>query len=252
MSFTRQKYIREKIAATSSVKVIEIAEALNTTPETIRKDLDELEKKGFLRRVHGGAISLDYFKMEESDFDLRSNLQMENKRYIAQNASREIESGSSLFIDNGTTCFEFAKTIIGIHKLKIVTPSLKIASFFQEESSAEVLLLGGWLKKYEPAVFGEYTLSMLRDFHTNKAILSCAGITVNEGLMDIDSDDAAIKRQAIISTDMTLLLADHTKFCSKAFVIVTQIENIGRIYTDTQLPDKIANIFIEKGVDLNR
>jgi len=239
MVIERESFILQKIYEKKRVKVNELAEALKVTPETIRKDLTEMEDKNLLKRVHGGAVALTYFKSVE---------QIDAKQTIASEVAKDILPGETIIVDNGSTCYEFAKSIIGIPGLTVITPSVKVALLLSESATISVFLLGGWLRPTEPSTKGDVTLSTLKDFHVNKTILSSAGVSAEFGLTEYLEEDVVIKRQAMECAEKVIVIADHTKFDLTALITVVPIEEVDEIYVDSKVDDEKLAPIKDKGV----
>lgn len=248
---TREEIILEILNKEKHIKVIEVAKLLKVTPETIRKDFDEMERKKLLKRVHGGAVVPHYFKATELDRDDRGKIQSEVKKRIANEVANNILSGESLIIDSGSTCYELAKILSQRSDLTIITPSIEIASVLNT-GECRVYMLGGWLRKSEPSVLGDMAIELLTRFNVNKTILSVAGISEEWGLTEYMEEDANIKYQAIKCGEKTIIMADNAKFDIKALINVAPIEEIDEIYTDNLLPDEKVAAFEEKGVKVIR
>lgn len=248
MASDRETYILQKIQKEKRVKVAELADELQVTPETIRKDLTEMEEHHLLKRVHGGAVIPSYFKASEPAYDDRSSMQIIAKQRIAAEVANDILPGETLLIDNGSTIYELAKAISDIPQLTIITPSLKIAMVFLKNPSTKVFLLGGWLRFTEPSTFGDVTLNQLKGFHVNKTILSVAGISAEYGLTEYLEEDAAIKRQALRCAEKKIVLVDHTKLDVTALLTVAPIEQIDQVYVDASEADPRICSIREKGI----
>ncbi|WNX83899.1 DeoR/GlpR family DNA-binding transcription regulator [Agathobaculum sp. NTUH-O15-33] len=248
MATEREGYILQKIQEEKRVKVAELAEALDVTPETIRKDLTELEERRLLQRVHGGAVALSYFKSSEPAYADRSQVQIEAKQRIAAEVAKEILPGETLLIDNGSTVYELAKLLRDIPQLTVITPSIKIAMEFLKNPSSKVLLLGGWLRTTEPSTVGDVTLNQLKGLHVNKTILSVAGLSAEHGLTEYLEEDAAIKRQALACGEKNIVLADHTKLDVTALLTVAPIDEIDEVYVDGEPDDPKLFAIRDKGV----
>lgn len=248
MANEREAYILHKIQTDKRVKVTDLAEALDVTPETIRKDLSDLEERHLLQRVHGGAVALSYFKSSEPAYSDRSAIQIEAKQRLAAEVAREILPGETLLLDNGSTIHELAKALCDIPLLTVITPSLKIALTFSNNPSTKVFLLGGWLRPTEPSTFGDVTLQQLKGFHVNKTILSVAGLSAEHGLTEYLEEDASIKRQALLCGEKKIVLIDHTKLDVTALLTVAPIEKIDEVYIDGSSDDPRIGAIREKGV----
>lgn len=248
---SREEIILEILHKEKHIKVTDVANSLKVTPETIRKDFDDMESRGLLKRVHGGAVVPNYSQVIESNFADRSGKQYEEKRKLAQAVADNLVENESIILDNGSTCYELAKIIAPRSDLTVITPSLNIASVLNK-GGCKVFVLGGWLRKTESSVIGDSVVKEMKKFNVSKSILSIAGINEEAGLSEFVEEDASIKKQAIKCGAKTIVMADSTKFDVNALITVAHMDEIDEIYTDNALSDERVKAFEEKGVKVIR
>lgn len=231
MVHERRAKIVDMLKYKKTLKVHSLMEEFNVSIETIRRDLESLEKNGCLKRVYGGAIRQGAFG-EEPSYDKREVKNLEAKKAIAIEAATLIEDGDTVFFDIGTTCLEIAKLLSDKKDLNILTNSLIIAKEVIDFSGCRVFLLGGELRKRELSISGFLAGTNLECFNADKAIIGAGGITMESGITDYHPEEASIRRIMIKRSKYSIVVADSSKFGVIAMNSVCPIEEIGIIVTD--------------------
>ena len=215
----RYEKIVEMVDAQGIKNTKELAQILNVTEMTIRRDCEELEKQGKLIRVRGGAKSINKTKIV-SDFDDKKMQDrtdfFDEKDLVCRKAASFVEEGDCIFLDGGTSILPIVKYLAG-KKVKIVTNSILLANMFQD-SGSELFLIGGkYLPKYNMAV-GSIALEMLGKFNFDYAFISCSGIDAKKKLIySADIETTEIKTKAMEIASKKYLLSDSSKFDIKGF-----------------------------------
>lgn len=174
---SRREKIAEMIQADRVLKVSDLMRQFDVSIETIRRDLEYLEKQGLLTRVYGGAV-LNQKKGKEPLYEQREIKHYAEKAAIAQRAVELIGDGDVLGIDIGTTAREFAKALIGKKKVIVLTNSMPIAEILSEDENIRVIMLGGEVRKGEFSVSGFVAEQVMSRFNLDKYILGIGGLTV--------------------------------------------------------------------------
>lgn len=199
----------------------ELANTLNVTETTIRRDCEELEQQGLLIRVHGGAKSIKQNEIlsnkDEKKMSERIDVHHIEKDIVCKRAVSFIKDGDCVFLDGGTSIVPMLKYIKN-KKIKIVTHSMLIANLFDEDSNAELFLIGGkYIPEYNMSV-GPITLSDLEKFNFDYAFLSCAGIDLERQLIyTAEMDTMAVKQKAMNLSVKKYMLIDSSKIFVKGF-----------------------------------
>ena len=206
----RRAAILSMLERNSSVQVAEVADALGVSRVTARADLDALARDGKLRRTHGGAVSLSR-TLTVSIQDLRVNVNVEAKRAIARVAATLVQPGQSVLVDTGTTGLELVRALGERGEVTIVTADLTIADYVDRSMpSAEVVLLGGALRKGHRYTYGPLTMRSLEIIHADKAII-CPTAIVSGCFMTGYEGMAELKRAFLACAGMTCVLMDASK-----------------------------------------
>jgi len=227
----RHQAILQQARANGRVDVRELAELLAVTPETIRRDLTSLERRGLVRRAHGGAIPVERIATARAMGE-RNELLAAEKFAIATAALEEIPEGGSIIIDAGTTTIKLAELLPADRQLTVVTHSLAVAMALAERSNIELHVLGGTVRASSRAAVGTWTHQMVSMVSVDVAFLSVNGITPERGLTTHNIAEAAVKSAMIKAARRSIVLADHTKFGREEFGRIAPLAAIDTIITD--------------------
>lgn len=230
------------------IDALDAAGKLRVAVETVRRDLDILQRRGLLRRVHGGAISADRFS-HEFTFPERKGRNPDQKRRIALVASEYLPEEGCVFIDGGTTTEFLAEALRNKPWLMVVTNSLTLASMIGE-SKTQVFFLGGRIRPTTLSALGSKTLEDLSSYRAQIAFLGTNGIDLHSGLATVDPDEAAVKRKMIANATETIVLADNSKFGASYSSVFADFDEIDRIVTDVDTNRSDIEWLTEKGVEV--
>lgn len=227
----RQRVIVSQLREAGSVRVAELARALNVTEETIRRDLEKLDREGKLVRTHGGAMPLDEIG-GELPFTVRSIDHLEAKREIARAALQHVEEGDVLALDASSTAYELARILPDV-PLTVITNSLAIPICLWKRTQIRIVMSGGSLDAPSLSFVGPLAEEFLRRFHVRKLFFSTKGIDPERGLSVGADEHARIKRCMLDFADTRYLLADHSKFGAKALVYFAGLSDVDQVITDS-------------------
>jgi DeoR family fructose operon transcriptional repressor len=235
----RHKQILDTARSIGRVEVAGLARELAVTPETVRRDLTALERRGVLRRVHGGAIPVERLGSEPGVAD-REGHSTSQKERIARAALDELPDGGSIILDAGTTTVRLAQLLPTDRELTVVTHSIPVATILTARSNVNLHLLGGVVRPRTLAAVGEWTKSQIADVFADVAFMGTNGISVERGLTTPDIAEATVKRALIQASRRTVVLADHTKFGREDFARFGQLGLIDTVITDDGLDAELA------------
>ncbi|HHW50892.1 MAG TPA: DeoR/GlpR transcriptional regulator [Pseudoclavibacter sp.] len=223
------------------VDVATLAQDLAVTPETIRRDLTTLERRGTLHRVHGGAIPVERLP-EELRVSERIHRNSPDKLNIAVATAELLPPSGTLFIDAGTTTALLASHLPEA-EYTIVTHSLTIAQLLADRPGITLVTIGGRIRERTLAAVGAVTLAQIHDLRVDYGILGINGITPEFGLSTPDPEEAAVKDAIIGSARHVLVMADHSKFGVEDLAHVAPLSDIDTIITDRSVdPDRAAQV----------
>jgi DeoR family fructose operon transcriptional repressor len=235
----RHQQILDTARAHGRVEVAGLARDLAVTPETVRRDLTALERRGVLRRVHGGAIPVERLGNEPAVADREGHASAQKDR-IAQAALDELPDGGSIILDAGTTTARLAQLLPTDRELTVVTHSIPVAAALVNRDNITLHLLGGVVRGRTLAAVGDWTKQQIAEVFADVAFMGTNGVSVERGLTTPDLAEASIKRALIAASRRTVVLADHTKFGREDFARVAPLSAIDTIITDVALDVEFA------------
>lgn len=228
----RRAMIAEEVSRRLSIQVSDICSNFSVSEVTARGDLAALEKMGKLRRTHGGAVSINRV-ISVSFPDQRMNTNIEAKKSVGARAARYVADGDSLFIDTGTTTLEFARALYGKKDLTIVTNDIAIAMFADSNlPDADVLLLGGVLRKNHRYITGTLTKRNLSDIYADKAFMATDSFTPGRGFTTEYMANADTKTSMIEHATKRFMLMDSSKIRHSCFLRFAEISDFDVVITD--------------------
>ncbi len=238
----RHKLIAAEIASKGSVRVADLVSLLGVSKMTIRRDLEEMERHSLLRRVHGGAVG-SVSSSYEPPFAQRAVSAQPSKDRIAQAAAALIKDGDTVILDVGTTTLAVARALHGRSLLTVLTPSLHVAGELASDPGIRLMLTGGLVRAGELSLVGPIAEAAFSELIFDALILGCGGIHPVLGVTEHNLDDARVKRQALESAQLRIVVADHSKIGNVAFARVCPLSEIDILVTNAT-PDQ-ANDDIE-------
>jgi DeoR/GlpR family transcriptional regulator of sugar metabolism len=244
----RHRKIVEVVNEKLSVRVTELSKTFKVTEETIRRDLEKLEKENLLRRSHGGAVSIQDEQSEVSYAEREITNSLE-KKSIAIEAVKLIKPGEQIVLDASTTAWYMAKEMPDV-PLTVITNSIKVAVELSKKEQVKVISTGGMLLPKSLSYVGPLAERSLNMYHVNKAFISCKGVHIEGGLSDSNEWQALLKRQMMLISDQTILMADSTKFGVRTFAHITEIGQVSCVLTDSNLDEAYSRAVEEKGVKI--
>lgn len=238
--FAEERYVRiiEWINRTGKATVNELSELLHVSPVTVRRDLEKLEERKLLIRTHGGAISaasdLGGRSRERSIEEKREALSAEKKR-IAETAAQLVNEGDTILLTPGTTNMMLASKLTGKPHLTIVTNALNIAFSVTNAADADVIFLGGGIRKKSMAAVGPIAEDGLAHIRVDKLFLGVDGIDLQEGLTTPNLSEANINRKMISIARQVIVVADRSKFGKVWFSHISPLSAVQTVITDHEV-----------------
>lgn len=232
----RRNLILEKLKKNEKIDIEHLAEQLNVSAMTIRRDLTYLEEEEKIIRTHGGAI-LNKPLIIESSFQAKEEKHNIEKRLIARKASELIQDNSTIILDSGTTTLEIAKLIKDRKKLTVVTNDIKIAAELMD-SEAKVIVAGGELQNSVGALFGPLTEQILSNLHVDLCFLGAHAVHLKAGITTTTFEKAYVKKLMIEAAETTWLVVDSSKFCQKSLTKVCDLTRLDGVITDNKITDE--------------
>ena len=249
LAIERKNEILNKLRTEQRVLVSDLAAHYNVTEETIRRDLDKLEKDGYATKTYGGAILGNITKSDLS-YTIRNKTNVEAKNEIAELVSTLVEDGDHLMMDDSSTTLFTARRLKEKKDLTIITNSVGLVTELAAMETWTILSTGGQLKRESLALVGARSLDALRSYHVDKVIFSCKGLDREAGITDSNELNAQIKQAMVCAAKKRILILDGTKFDKVSFVDIVPLEKIDVIVTNTRPPRPWAQYLEQLGVQL--
>ncbi len=245
----RVKIIRKYLIENHKAEVATLSELLNVTEVTIRRDLEKLEKEGFLKRIHGGAI-LDITEEEPSYSSVSEDPFLEDKQEIGQIASMLVEDNDVIMITQGPTSLQLARNLGGKKNLTVLTNDLMISLELSAHSDIKVILLGGDLEHQSKGVYGNYTINSMKNFFVSKTFFEVEGINLNSGLTVSSIEKANLIQEAVKISRESICLCSGENFGNIAFYPVGKISTASKLITNPTINDEYKSLIYEEDIQL--
>jgi len=243
----RQQKIIDEVSINRKISSSTMSERLNVSEDTIRRDIKELDKKGLLTKVHGGAISTIQ-KLYHYNEDVIYN--RESKVRIAQKAISLIEDGMVIIMSGGTTNLMLAKLFPKNLKAIIYTYSLPIAMQLIEHPLIETIFIGGKIYRNSMVTIGIDVIQYLSNIRANICFMGVSALNVEQGITDEGYEVSIIKKAMIKSSEHVVYLTTSNKLDQKLNFDVCRLNEIDTIVTDLDLEDPRLKNYISAGVRL--
>lgn len=228
---TRHLVILDIIKSEKTVSVTDLSKRLFINEATIRRDLNKLEKSGLVSRTYGGAVLAEGLD-SEIPLKIREGVNAEQKIYMAKLAAEHINDGDSIFLDSSSSVEFLIPHIKSKINLKIVTNGAKLAVMLASFNNFTVYCTGGKIRDHSLSYAGQLALDALSNYNFNKAFFSCRGVSIQNGLTDINEDESAIRKMILAKSAITYLLADSSKLDNVSFCYISSIDKVNFIITD--------------------
>lgn len=242
----RKKKITEMVDRDGIVQIQQLADFFNVSIYTIRRDLTDLEKKGYIKKTHGGAVKVEKAAWLPTVEQGRKEA-ADEKRAIAAKASSYITDGDTIFL-TGSTISHMMIPFIRDKKLTVVTNSLDIAKELSIYENIETIITGGRIKNYKGNILGSRAVEDIRNYHFDKAYIPCAGVQQKSGITTSTIDSADFTRAVINSSTENILVADYRKIGRVTFCKVCDISSISRLITDDKADKNELDGICRKGI----
>lgn len=245
----RHEKIVELVQSRGFASIESLAKNFGVTPQTIRRDINELTAAGLIRRYHGGAGLRS--SVENVAYTTRKVLCLPEKRRIARLLAKQIPDYASLFIDIGTTTEEVAKALLDHKELRVITNNLNVATVLSKNESFEVIITGGAVRSRDRGITGEATIDFIQQFKIDFGVISVSGIDWDGTLLDFDYHEVRAGRAIIGNSRKVFLVADHTKFGRQAMVRLCNIQEVDDLFTDRRPQPSMSKMLSEADVTLH-
>lgn len=234
----RQRLLLKQLEAQRYISLDEVASRFAVTQQTARRDIMELESRGKLRRLHGGAMISN--SVEPSELRNRRIRNAQAKEQIGTCVADLVEDGASLFLDTGTTCEAVARALVRRRNLRVVSYSLRIAAYLSEVTDFTIAVPGGFVRQVDGGIFQEQSQSFITGFKFDLAILSVSGVDDDGDLGDDDQAEVETVRSAMRRSQKVLLAVDSSKFGHRGLVNLGSLSDVDFLVSDAPSSRAIA------------
>ncbi|MCJ1879904.1 MULTISPECIES: DeoR/GlpR family transcriptional regulator [Pseudomonas] len=243
----RQQNILDLVRERGYLSIEELAQQFAVTPQTIRRDINQLAEQNLLRRYHGGAAWDS--SIENTAYNTRADQMRDEKQRIAEAIAAHIPDNASLFINIGTTTEAIARALLGHRNLKVISNNLHVASILAGKDDFEVLIAGGTVRS-DGGVVGQAAVDFIEQFRVDFAVVGISGIDEDGSLLDFDYQEVRVSRAIIDNARQVFLAADSSKFGRNAMVRLGPISLVNRVFTDSPPPAAVARLMSQHKVQL--
>jgi DeoR/GlpR family transcriptional regulator of sugar metabolism len=240
----RHELILRAVRSEGSATISGLADSLGVSIATVRRDLVMLDEEGLLKRVYGGAASVE--DRDEPFADVAA-VRADEKDAIARRCAELVKDGETVLLDIGTTAHRVARQLRG-RSLTVITSSLAVVEELQEEESIQLVLLGGVLRRDYRSLIGFLTEDNLRQVHADRLFLGTSGVRPDGQVMDTTVVEVPVKRAMIGASDHVVLVADVGKFPGTGMSRVCGPQELDTVVTNATADDRTKTALREAGV----
>lgn len=244
--FDREQAILLELDHQGRVVVSELSTRFGVSAVTIRKDLENLERRSMLRRIRGGALVSQ--RSDEGAFEFRQRVAPKAKRAIARRAAELVRPGDVIAMDSSTTCFYLAEELVDVTPLTVVTNGLRASAYLLSHSSATVIMPGGVLRRASESMVGFFPGVLEGRGRVDKGFFGLVGLSLERGLLDITPEEAHAKEAMAAICQQVYGLFDSSKverFGTHPFVTVDKVTGL---ISDTDVPASVRREWTDAGV----
>jgi DeoR family glycerol-3-phosphate regulon repressor len=245
----RQSEIIQLAKDNGRVLVDDLATHFQVTPQTIRKDLNDLCDQRLLSRIHGGALFPS--GIENLEYEARRKIAADEKDAIGQAAARIIPDNASLFVNIGTTTEAVGKALLDHKGLMVITNNINVANRMRVYPDMEVVIAGGVVRGSDGGIVGEAAVDFIRQFKVDYAVIGASAIDHDGALLDFDFREVKVAQAIIANARHVILVSDQTKFERTAPVRIAHLSQMDTFITDHCDIPSIRKICAESDVQLD-
>lgn len=249
----RSDRIMKALLRVGDITIPELVEQIEASAASIRRDLARLEKRGLIRRTHGGATLVEPLLYEpfrhDTSFQARELRAAEQKRRIALAAADLIQKNQMIGLTAGTTTTQIGRALRHRRDISVVTNAVNIGMELCNQSAIRTMVTGGTLSwAWTFAMAGHATLNYLREINLDKAFISATGFDVDRGVSTLETEEATVALAMLRQARKKILVADSTKFGHVSPAVICPISLINVLVTDSGLPDSACDSLKAKGI----
>ena len=245
----RQMKLLQVVRSRGMATVEELADQLEVTLQTVRRDVQRLADAGLLMRFHGG-VRTPSSTVENLAHQQRQALHATGKAAIARQIAAAIPNDCSLMLNIGTTTEAVARALAHHRGLRVITNNLNVAALLSGNAHCEVIVASGVVRSRDRGFVGESTVDFIRQFRVDIAVIGISSIEADGSLRDFDYSEVRVAQTIIEHAREVWLAADHSKFNRAAMVELARLDQVDRLFTDAPPPPPFPSLLLEAGVRL--
>ena len=245
----RRQHILGLIQRDGRVLVEDLSQTLGISRITIRKDLDDLQRRGFLQRTHGGALLPKVGTLFDPSLKEKEGQHSEEKERISAAAARLVQEGQCVLLDSGTTTTAIARALKSFSRLTVITNAVNIAAELST-TDFEVIMTGGALRKNSFSLVGPLAEEMLGEMHADILFLGVDGFDLTMGLTTPNMMESRVNRAMVKAAAIVVAVCDSTKFNRQSLSKIVDARAIHHVITDDRLPKSTADAIRKLNIQL--
>lgn len=253
MRVQRIDQIEEYIIDNKTATLEELCEKFDISKNTIRRDINELVRRGNIEKVYGGVTVVEKKTGEYAglvSYNERNIKNHEIKDRICRLAATYITSGDSIFIDTGTTTINIIDYIEDKENVTIITNSIEVAHKALSYPMLRLIVLPGVLNHKTASLVGSSCIESLKKFNIKKSFMACTCISLTNGVSNATHEEYEVKKEVLKSSGECYLLADHTKFNQTSLCTFGELQDFNYILTDITPSAEYLDVFKKHGIHL--
>ena len=251
IAIERRNTIKKILFKRGSVKVSDLVKQFNVSEETIRRDLNQLEKEGLVEKNYGGAILRNTLVTTEFNLPIRQRQQhhSKEKELIGIRAAELVEPEQTLILDAGSTVWHLARNLARVDNLMIITNAMNIAEECIINKTASIYLLGGKLRRNSLSLVGPQAELELQNYSADYVFLGASAVS-RKGFMSTDLYEAQMKKAMVATGKKVVVLADHSKFDKSGLTSFCDFKDINILITSDGVEQEILKKIEDAGVEV--
>ena len=247
LKIERLARIRKVVETQGRVTVPDLSKQFDVSEVTIRRDLEELDAKGWVRRTHGGAVRVERVPKEPPMLQ-RIKEQVTEKQRIGEAAAKLIQNGETIFLGSGTTVLEVARNIPENLSLTVITNSLPVVNTLAERPNVEMIVIGGMLRHKELSMVGHVAEHAIVEFRADRVFVGMRAIDIRHGFTNDYLPEVMTDRAILEIAPQIVVVADHTKFGRVSSVLIAPLTMAQVIVTDRGIQQETVVALQELGI----
>lgn len=244
----RQQQIKELLLKHKQIDITTLAATLGVTEVTVRRDLDKLEREGFVNKTHGGVF-LNEGMPDASHETMNEEIPAEIKE-IGETAALLVRDREAIFLGSGVTCLQVAANLKTKQRLTVMTNDLKVAQELSTTAGVISVITGGNVLPGSSALAGELAHRSLERIHFTKAILSITGASFTHGFTSGTVEEALLYKQLFNISDEVIIVANAMKFGQIGFAFLCQMTDVHKIVTNKELDNQYKEFFFNHNIKI--